>query len=106
MYAKAGKENDIKKQDDYDKIHDLLEEINAAKKTALFDTTLEIKPVNSTKIFKQEMKLAKKPAYKTFEYIHTSKLKNDKIEFENYLQLFENIQLAWKSDDFKSMTGS
>ena len=36
-------------------------------------------------------------------------MKNNKIEFENYSQLFENNQLTWKTEDFemsiKSVTG-
>ena len=37
------------------------------------------------------MKLVIEPEYKIFEYISTSKMKNDKKEFENYSQLFEIV---------------
>ena len=47
------KTNDIKKWDDYDKAPHLLEEINAAKKKTLFDTTLKAKIVNSMKNFEK-----------------------------------------------------
>ena len=47
------------------------------------------------------MKLVNEPEYKIFEYINTSKMKNGKIEFENYNQLLKNNKLAWKSDNFE-----
>ena len=41
------------------------------------------------------MKLVNEHEYKIFEYISTSKMKNDKIEFENYSlylkTIFENV---------------
>ena len=51
------------------------------------------------------MKLVNEPEYKTFEYINTFKMKNDRVEIQNYSQLFENNKLTWKSDDFETFVG-
>lgn len=71
------------------------------KKKSLSDATIDVSIVNSTKKFKQKMKLVNEPEYKTFEYINTFKMKNDRVEIQNYSQLFENNKLTWKSDDFE-----
>ena len=73
-----------------------MEEIyNARKKKGMFDSAIYVSIVNLTKDFKQKMKLVNEHEYKIFEYISTSKMKNDKIEFENYSlylkTIFENV---------------
>ena len=87
-----------------------MEEIyNARKKKEMFDSAIDVSIVNLTKDFKQKMKLVNEHEYKIFEYISTSKMKNDKIEFENYSlylkTIFENVlknnNLTWESDDFE-----
>ena len=40
------------------------------------------------------MRVINEPEYKIYRYINTSKMINDKIEFENCTKLFENNKLT------------